>query len=91
MEHRFVNRNGLIHPLSSLQAFLLEPMVRSLNEPVELANITAVMASRHLSVDRGSLYVYIYRLRAVIEKNPKLPQILISVGRSRYMLRVIPK
>ena len=54
MEHRFVNRNGLIHPLSNLQTCILEPLVRSPNEPVALADITALLTNRHLFVDKGS-------------------------------------
>lgn len=83
-----VVRGGIVTRLSYTEFCILEHLAQSRNQAVSMTEIIQHMAEKKTYIDTGSLYVYILRLRRRIEPNSRIPRLLVSVGRGRYMLRV---
>ncbi|MHB1682340.1 MAG: winged helix-turn-helix domain-containing protein [Bacilli bacterium] len=85
---QIVIRGGIVTRLSYAEFCILEYLAQSLNQAVPMAGIIQYMGVKKTYIDAGSLYVYILRLRRRIEDNSRVPRLLVSVGRGRYMLCV---
>lgn len=75
--------------LSPTEYRLLEYLLRIRGQPVPSHRILADLWNEDSTVDRGSrarLAVYMYRLRAKLERDPHQPQKLLSLRDGRYVL-----
>ena len=85
-ELQIVTRGGIATRLSYTEFCILEHLAQSPNQAVPMADIIEHMADRKTYIDPGGFYVYILRLRRRVEENARVPRLLMTVGRGRYML-----
>lgn len=81
-----VVRDGMVYSLSRLQFRLLHYLAKHLNIPVSTDDLIHEVWGHHL-VSRDELYVYVSRVKRIVEKNPATPDYLLTVRGYGYILR----
>ena len=86
LDKQTVQRRGLVYRLSYTQFRILEILLAHLNCPVSTDEIIRYTSNMQATITLGTLYVYVYRLRARIEEDPRHPKLLLCIGDRRYMM-----
>ncbi|SHK25012.1 Transcriptional regulatory protein, C terminal [Alicyclobacillus tolerans] len=84
-----VVRDGMVRNLSRLQFRLLHFLAQHLNTPVSTESLIEYVWGQTW-VSRDELYVYISRIKRILEIDPTRPDHLLTVRGYGYLLRTEP-
>ncbi|WP_088228403.1 helix-turn-helix domain-containing protein [Desulfosporosinus sp. FKB] len=79
-------KNNINVPLSRIQCRLLYFLTLNIGKPVSTEALVNYVWGSEKYIERQELYVYINRLRNILEDNPKYPKRLLSLRSFGYIL-----